>query len=128
MEKAFDLGDVQVAATVNVNGVDLGTTWIAPHTVDITDTLKSGQNSISISVVNLWVNRLIGDAALPDLDGFTPAEWIPKTEMPQWYTQNKPPNLGQRVTFTTAEFYKADDALVPSGLIGPVSIIAESGG
>jgi len=55
-------------------------------------------------------------------------EWIPKTEMPQWYTQNKPPNLGQRVTFTTAEFYKADDALVPSGLIGPVSIIAESGG
>ena len=124
----LDLGDVQVAATVNVNGVDLGTTWIAPHTVDITDTLKSGQNSISISVVNLWVNRLIGDAALPDLDGFTPAEWIPKAEMPQWYTQNKPPNLGQRVTFTTAEFYKADDALVPSGLIGPVSIIAESGG
>lgn len=126
----LDLGDVQIAATVTVNGTELGTSWLVPHQVDISKTLKAGQNSISISVVNLWVNRLIGDASLPDVDGFEPAKWntltqTPPTEkMPKWYSNNEPPTLGQRVTFTTADFYKADDKLIASGLMGPVEIVA----
>lgn len=125
-EFMLDLGNVQIAATVSVNGVEQGTSWIAPHQINISKDLKVGPNSISITVVNLWVNRLIGDAGLPDLDGFVPADWLPQTQMQQWYSNNEPPNLGQRVTFTTAEFYKATDELVPSGLIGPVSITAST--
>lgn len=122
----LDLGNVQIAATVSVNGVEQGTSWIAPHQINLSKDLKAGANSISITVVNLWVNRLIGDAGLPDLDGFTPADWIPQTQMPEWYSNDEPPNLGQRVTFTTADFYEATDPLVPSGLIGPVSVIAST--
>jgi len=128
----LDLGDVQIAATVSVNGVEQGTSWIAPHHVDISKALKAGQNSISITVKNLWTNRLIGDAGLPDVDGFESTEWttriktLPKEKMPDWYNNNEPPNLGQRVTFTTADFYKPSDALIPSGLIGPVKIIAST--
>ena len=99
---------------------------MAPHHIDISKALKAGQNSISVTVENLWVNRLIGDAALPDLDDFTPAEWIPKTQMPEWYSNNEPPKLGRRVTFSTADFYKPTDALIPSGLIGPIRIIAST--
>jgi len=44
--------------------------------------------------------------------------------MPDWYSQNKPPSLGQRLTFTTADFYDETDPLLPSGLIGPVEITA----
>jgi len=128
----LDLGDVQVAATVSVNGVGQGTSWIAPHHVDISNALKAGQNSISITVENLWTNRLIGDAALPDVDGYEPAKWNPpsltppRKKMPEWYSNNELPNLGQRVTFTTANFYKPTDTLIPSGLIGPVRIIAST--
>lgn len=120
----LDLGEVQVAASVKVNGVDFGTSWIQPFQIDISQALREGENTLSISVVNLWPNRLIGDAALPDLDEFTPADWVPTTQMPQWYSNNEPPNLGERITFTTAEFYHATDELLPSGLIGPVSVIA----
>ena len=82
---------------------------------------------MKVEVVNLWPNRLIGDAAFKDVDDFTPEEgWVPKTKMPDWYSQNEPPVLGERLTFTTADFYKASDDLLPSGLIGPVSLIAES--
>ena len=125
----LDLGDVQIAATVTVNGIEQGTSWLPPHQMDISKALKPGQNSISISVVNLWVNRLIGDASLPDVDGFEPAKWTtltqtpPKEKMPAWYSENKPPNLGERVTFTTADFYTQSDDLLPSGLIGPVHVI-----
>ncbi|WP_371397563.1 glycosyl hydrolase [Fretibacter rubidus] len=123
----LNLGDVQIAATVKINGAEQGTSWLPPHRIDVTNALKTGKNSISISVVNLWVNRLIGDAALPDLDGYTQAVWSPPRkfstpQMPDWYSNNEPPVLGERVTFTTVDFYDADDALLPSGLMGPVTI------
>jgi len=126
----LDLGNVQIAATVAVNGVEQGTSWIAPHHVDISGALRVGENSISIIVENLWANRLIGDAGLPDVDGFEPVEWntriktLPKEKMPAWYNNNELPNLGRRVTFTTADFYTEADDLLPSGLIGPVKIVA----
>lgn len=118
----LDLGEVAVAASVTVNGADAGVSWMPPHRVDITKAVKPGDNTLEIKVDNLWVNRLIGDAGLPDTDNFTPASWVPTTYMPKWYSDNRPPTLGQRVTFTTVDFYKNDDPLVPSGLIGPVRI------
>ena len=125
----LDLGNVQIAATVTVNGIEHATSWLPPHQLDVSEALKLGENSITISVVNLWVNRLIGDASLPDLDGFEPVKWNtltqmpPKEKMPEWYSKNIPPTLGKRVTFTTADFYTDKDELLPSGLIGPVHVI-----
>lgn len=124
---SLDLGDVQIAATIHINGKTASTLWKPPFQIDISEHLQGGQNDLKVEVVNLWPNRLIGDAALKDVDNFTPeADWVPKTKMPDWYSQNEPPVLGERLTFTTADFYKASDDLLPSGLIGPVSLIAES--
>jgi len=121
----LDLGDVQIAATININGSDVGTLWKSPFQLDVSELLQKGQNKLSIKVVNLWPNRLIGDAALPDVDNFTPEpQWVPQSQMPEWYSQNKPPELGERLTFTTADFYKKTDPLLSSGLMGPVRLIA----
>jgi hypothetical protein len=120
----LDLGRVEVAASVRLNGVNLGTVWTAPFTTDITDAIRLGQNVLEIDVANLWVNRLIGDEALQDTSGFVKAERRPTNDIVEWYSANKPPPPGPRRTFTTQDFYKADDPLVPSGLIGPVQIYA----
>ena len=39
-----------------------------------------------------------------------------------WSVNNETIPEGQRTTFCTVSFYNADDPLMPSGLMGPVSI------
>jgi hypothetical protein len=92
---SLDLGDVANLAEVKVNGKPLGITWKKPFRVDLTGALKPGSNTIEITVANLWVNRLIGDAQ---------------------------PDATTKYTFTTRNPYKANSKLQPSGLIGPVEI------
>jgi hypothetical protein len=94
----LELGQVQVMAGVRLNGLDLGPVWTAPFRVEVTAALKPGPNLLEIRVANLWPNRLIGDAALP------------------------PP---QRVAWTTWNPFTKDSPLLPSGLLGPVRIVAE---
>jgi hypothetical protein len=93
----IDLGEVKNLAAVTVNGINLGVTWHAPYRIDVTSALKPGANEIEIGVVNAWVNRLIGD----EQPGAT------------------------RITFTDVKPYRADSPLLPSGLLGPVTIIRE---
>ncbi|NJN33128.1 MAG: hypothetical protein HC817_01625 [Saprospiraceae bacterium] len=121
----LDLGQVAVAAQVKLNGKDLGVLWKMPFTIDVTEALKNGQNDLEIAVTNLWTNRLIGDERYPDNSGYKfgndPfAKDNTKFDMPDWYVKNQPVPSGQRKTFTTANFYKATDDLVPSGLLGDV--------
>jgi hypothetical protein len=60
------LGDVKNLASVKVNGTDLGSVWCAPWRVKVpTGLLKENGNTLEITVANLWINRLIGDAGLP---------------------------------------------------------------
>jgi hypothetical protein len=92
----LDLGDVRELAVVTVNGTRLRTAWHAPFSVDITGALKPGQNRIDIEVVNLWPNRLIGDRQ----PGTTPVAFAPMSP------------------------YTSSSAPLPSGLLGPVSIVA----
>ena len=92
----IDLGDLRDVAHVTLNGQPLGVAWTPPYAVTA-PSLKATGNVLEIAVVNLWANRLIGDAALP------PAERIA--------------NLN-----TSENPFKKDHALLPSGLYGPVSV------
>jgi hypothetical protein len=89
----LDLGEVCNVAEVRLNGKPLGVLWTKPFRVEITQALKSGNNDLEIDIVNLWPNRLIGDAQLP------PEKWFCKTNVRK-FTKDYP--------------------LLPSGLLGPV--------
>ena len=93
----LDLGGVEVIASLKVNGKDCGLLWHAPYEVDVTGILKSGANDLEIRVVNLWPNRIIGDLRSPYAKPFT---------------------------FSQTQLYTATDALLPSGLLGPVKLRA----
>lgn len=118
----LDLGQVETVATVRINGAAVGTLWTAPYQIDVTSALQPGANQIEIEVANLWVNRLIGDASLPDTSGYKPEGRVPERDMVEWYSSNRPPPPGPRRTFATHYFQTPDDPLAPSGLIGPVTL------
>ena len=125
----LDLGRVEVLASVKLNGKDLGTLWKRPYRIDITDAVKTGDNTLELQVTNLWPNRLIGDEHLPDPDKFTPGGGASGfaslsngaiVELPAWYKEGKPKPADGRVTFTTWKHYTNDSPLLDAGLIGPV--------
>ena len=115
----LDLGQVEVMARVTLNGKTCGIAWKPPYRVDITDALIPGKNKLQIEVVNTWVNRMIGDEQLP-LDAKW-KDWETLLEWPDWFRAGKPSPTG-RYTFTTARHYTKDTPLVPSGLLGPVTL------
>jgi len=92
----IDLGDVKNLAVVSVNGKQIGEVWHVPYRLDVTSALKPGNNKVEVKVLNAWVNRLIGDEQ-PNAQRFTDADIHP---------------------------YKADSPLLPSGLLGPVTVLA----
>ena len=115
----LDLGAVEVVAEVKLNGKDLGILWKAPYQVDVTSALKPGENKLELKIVNLWVNRQIGDEQLPE-DSPRDKNGTMKT-WPDWLQQGKPSPTG-RISFTSWRLWKKGDPLVPSGLIGPVTL------
>jgi hypothetical protein len=60
--------------------------------------VKAGPNELEVTVVNLWPNRLIGDASLP---------------------------AKERLTATNMRKFVSKSPLLPSGLLGPVRILTE---
>ena len=115
----LDLGAVEVMARVRVNGQDCGIAWKPPYRVDISHAARAGVNELEISVVNLWINRLIGDEQLP-LDGNW-KDFETLLEWPAWF-RNGTPRTSGRYTFTSCRHYQKDSPLVPSGLLGPVML------
>ncbi|MBQ6578300.1 MAG: discoidin domain-containing protein [Bacteroidales bacterium] len=93
---ALNLGEVGAMADVFINGEHAGFLWKAPYKVNFEGMLRPGKNTVEIKVINLWPNRLIGDAQ-PGAEG---------------------------TTFTTMPFYRADSPLTPAGLMGPVEVKA----
>jgi hypothetical protein len=116
----LDLGTVKDFADVSLNGHSLVTLWKPPFRVNLTGIATPGRNHLQVKVTNLWPNRLIGDEQLPedrDWDGKKLKSW------PQWLVQGRPSPTG-RFTFTTWHHWSKTDALLPSGLIGPVRLEA----
>jgi len=116
----LDLGDVRVIAAVKLNGRDLGILWKPPFVVDVTDAVKA-DNALEVTVTNLWPNRLIGDAQLPE-DSERLADGSIKS-WPKWLEEGKASPTG-RLTFATWNLWKKNDRLLPSGLLGPVKLRA----
>jgi hypothetical protein len=117
----LDLGRVEIMAGVKLNGKDLGLLWKRPFRLDITDALTSGDNQLEVRVVNLWPNRLIGDEQLPG-DSEREAGGNLKS-WPPWLLAGQPSPTG-RIAFTTWHLWKKTDALLESGLLGPVTLSA----
>ncbi|MBN1420299.1 MAG: discoidin domain-containing protein [Planctomycetes bacterium] len=94
----IDLGAVKNIAEVRLNGAPLGVLWMHPFVIDVARVAKPGENVLEVEVTNLWPNRLIGDAGLPE---------------------------EERFTRTNVTSYTEDSPLLPSGLLGPVRILVE---
>lgn len=93
----LDLGVVHKMARVTLNGKELGIVWKPPFRLDITGAVRAGKNELVVEVANTWINRLIGDAYLPEGEKFCQT------------------NLMSRLSRKGAR-------LSPSGLIGPVRV------
>jgi hypothetical protein len=94
--EAICLGDVADLARVKLNGTDLGAVWCPPWRVAVpAGVWKEGDNDLVIEVANLWRNRLIGDASLPE---------------------------DKRLTRTTVNPHRPNSPLRRSGLFGPVTL------
>lgn len=93
----LDLGEVDDVASVQLNGRDLGVVWTKPARVDITAAVKAGDNDLEIKVINLWPNRMIYDESLPK---------------------------EQRLTESNIHKFGPTSPLLPSGLVGPVTVLA----
>lgn len=115
----LDLGDVQVMAQIKVNGKDQPVLWKPPYRQDITGLLVPGENSLEIQVVNNWPNRMIGDEQLEDDCERNPDGTLKK--WPEWLLADQSSPTG-RFTFTSWKLWKKEDALLPSGLLGPVKV------
>jgi hypothetical protein len=90
------LGRVCNMATAQLNGRELGTAWCDPWRLKIPPgLLQEKTNKLEIVVANLWVNRLIRDSGLPPEQRLT---WVPGNPL------------------------HPDSPLLPSGLLGPVTI------
>ena len=91
----LDLGTVHALADVTLNGQPFRTLWRPPYRVNISEVLKEGYNTIEVVVTNCWLNRLIGDLQF----GARKYTWAPYVD------------------------WNAETPLLPSGLIGPVTLL-----
>ena len=115
----LDLGALEVMARVRLNGQDCGIAWKPPYLLDITRAVRAGGNDLEISAVNLWINRMIGDEQLPLDANWKDFETL--LEWPDWFKNGQPRPSG-RYTFSSCRHYRKDSPLVPSGLLGPVTL------
>ncbi len=101
----LDLGDVRESARVRVNGEPAGIAFAHPYRVEVTDSLRPGDNEICIEVTNLSANRI------RDLD-----------RRNIYWKKFHDINL---VDHQYRTFDAGDWELEPSGLLGPVTLIPQ---
>lgn len=104
----LQLGEVKHIAHVRMNGQDMGIVWTGPWSVALTGAIKAGGNEFEIHVVNTWVNRRHGDAALPM------EKRITKTNIALQPAKRK---------IQAFQGFASEDPLVRSGLLGPARLV-----
>jgi len=134
----LDLGTVRNLAQVQLNGQDLGVVWCAPWRVQISGGVKPLGNRLATTVINTWANRLIGDEVEPEDCELVP--WNPPErkggyamdvpgrglrDLPDWLLTGAARPSSHRYTFNTWRYYPKGAPLLPSGLLGPVTILGE---
>lgn len=97
----LDLGMVRDLAEISVNGQTVALLWKPPYRADVTRALRPGKNSLEIKIINQWTNRLAGDRMSPP-------------EKRVLTGGGAPPGPAGAM----------NQALPPSGLIGPVTLIS----
>ena len=129
----LDLGVVKNIASVSVNGESCGTLWKPPFRADVSRALKPGKERLEVRVTNLWPNRMIGDEQEPDdcewgepmRYHYAPGNPVIGRQLarvPQWLIENKPRPSKGRYAFMSFKFFTKDSPLLPSGLLGPVTL------
>lgn len=129
----LDLGEVKNIAAVEVNGETFQTLWKPPFRADVSRTLKPGKNQLKIRITNLWPNRMIGDEQEPDdAEWGEPFQYIYApgkpvvgrmlARVPPWLAEGKPRPSQGRHTMGSFKFFTKDSPLLPSGLLGPVTL------
>ena len=94
---SMDLGEVGNIAAVKINGKEMGKYWAFPMVLDVNGVLKAGENELEITVTSTLRNRLVGDALVP---------------------------ANAQTWMATDLELTGSEALIPSGLMGPVRIIS----
>lgn len=103
-EYLLNLNQVDESARVWINGQEVGILWSIPFQARIGKYLKPGNNTIKIEVVNLMANRI------RDMD-------VKKIQWRNYHEINF-------VNINYKDFDAANWTVMPSGLIGPVTITA----
>lgn len=127
-DSVLQLGTIHHLARVRLNDRDLGVVWCAPWQVRVpAGLLKERDNRLEIAVTNVWANRLIGDEQEP-----ADCEWLPGhmggqylKRFPDWFVRESARPSAKRFTFTTWNYFTKNSPLIPSGLLGPVSVLSE---
>lgn len=96
----IDLGQVNMIASVSLNGTPFPALWATPYKLDITKAIRRGVNTLKIEVTSTWFNRLVYDAGQPE-------------DQRKTWTINGPAGTAP---------------LTSSGLLGPVKIDLEKTG
>lgn len=99
----IELGELRgnSIARVHLNGSDLGVTWRPPYRVALGNSAKVGTNTLEVTVINSWHNRVMADEKLPE------AQRVTRTNI--------------AVQHSGRFQWKPD----PSGLLGPVRVVNE---
>jgi hypothetical protein len=97
----LDLGSVKDLAEVSVNGQSFPVLWKPPYRVDVTTALKPGANRLEVKVTNEWTNRQIGD-------------------------RQGPPEKRVLTSDPVAAFGRRVAVITDAGLLGPVTLVAET--
>ena len=95
----IELNQVHDIAHVYVDGNDCGIAWTAPYRLEITQALKKKkEHQIKIVITNTWANALMGNDK-----GQAPFKDI----------------------WTNAKYRRKSDRLLPTGLLGPITLIVD---
>ena len=98
---------------------------------DVTSALKSGENSVQVTVANKWSNRMIGDERK---GGSFPGTWnvfrdklyLQRDYPASFASEGRSPD--GYYGYATLRTFRKEDELFPAGLIGPVRLVAETKG